>query len=117
MTKKIFVIISISSIVFLNSCYYDKEEVLYPNNVGCEKTNPTYTNDLATIINSNCVSGCHTYGRQLPDLSTYAFVKNNINRIKSRAIDASPSIMPPSGKMSTCNTTILQNWINNGMPQ
>lgn len=112
----------LSTIIFLNiivisSCYYDKEEQLYPNSVDTDCNKPlTYTNGIKTLIDANCAStGCHVTGGTSPDLSNFTSVTANVTKIIARAI--TQKNMPAPSGMSTCNITKLDNWIKAGMPQ
>lgn len=96
--------------IVLTGCYYDKEEQLYPNSgTDCNAT-LTYNTGIKNLIDANCV-GCHKPGGNSPDLTTYALVKVNINKIKLRAI--TQKNMPLSG-LNTCNYSKLDNWIKAG---
>lgn len=117
--KKITVLTLIAfTLSLVSSCYYDKEETLYPNsstNTSCDTSLAKYSKDVSVIINSKCaVSGCHVAGSQTPDLSSYAALtsSNNITRVQERAINS--KTMPAAGPLSACEITKLQLWINNG---
>ncbi len=100
----------------LTGCYYDKEEVLYPNSF-CDVTNVTWSGTIQPLVQSRCATpGCHVVGGQSPDLSTYSAFKAQVDlgRVQARAIQGTPSFMPPSGKMPNCNIQQLQTWINAG---
>jgi hypothetical protein len=112
---KIFFALILLNIVFVTSCYYDKEEQLYPNSVETNCNIPlTYTNGIKDIIETNCVS-CHKPGGNSPDLSTYTLVKENTAKITLRAI--TQKNMPSPSGMNACNITKLDNWIKAGTPQ
>lgn len=50
----------ILALALLSSCYYDNEEVLYPDSGSqCDTSNVTYSGTIWPIINSNC-TGCHS---------------------------------------------------------
>jgi uncharacterized membrane protein len=74
----------------------------------------TYTNDVKTIMDNNCVS-CHGSSGGI-SLVTYAQVKTQADagRILARAITGSQGNMPPSGLMDQATRDVLQNWINQG---
>ena len=102
----------------MNSCYYDNEEVLYPNNF-CDTSIVTWSGTIQPLITSRCATtGCHVSGAQLPDLSTYAGVRAQADngRIRARAIIGSPSIMPQSGKLPACEIQKLDIWLQAGAP-
>jgi len=101
-------------------CYYDKEEILYPQTV-CDTANVTYSGSVVPILLSNCTV-CH--GGSTPSagikLDTYADVKVQVTNGRlwgavSQAVSFSP--MPKnSTKMSTCNLTKIKKWIDAGAP-
>jgi len=105
------------------SCYYDKEELLYPQ-VGssCDTTNITYKSSISTILGSYCLS-CHnnsvasTYGGGIK-LQDYADVKANINRIYGSVMHQNGySSMPKGGgTLNSCSTRTIKIWIDAGSP-
>lgn len=103
--------------MLISSCYYDKEEELYPNQAGsCDTTGISYSKGISTILNGTCaVSGCHVAGGQIPDLSDYSKVQANSVRVKVRAVDL--KTMPPGITLSDCNIKKLDTWIQKGTPQ
>ncbi|MES2558228.1 MAG: hypothetical protein V4590_00700 [Bacteroidota bacterium] len=104
----------------LTGCYYDNEEELYPNaTTSTTSTTATtvvsYASDIQPMIAANCASsGCHMAGAQIPDLSDYAKLTNNIARVKVRAIDEKS--MPAAAPLSNANIAKLQSWIDAGTP-
>src|SRR5690242_16975012 len=88
------------SVAFLTSCYYDKEELLYPENK-CDTTNITYTNTIASIISNNACYTCHSGNQPFAGFSLegYANVKAKVTdgRLLG-AISHSPGFAPmPQG--------------------
>jgi hypothetical protein len=93
---------------------------------GCVKTGivtvnqatagPLFTN-VKTIMTANCaLSGCHAgaspqNGINFSDDCTIVAQKT---RIKIRAVDGNPSIMPPSGSISAADKQKIVDWINGG---
>jgi hypothetical protein len=105
--------------VALTGCYYDNEEELYPFG-GCNTSNVTWSGTIQPLITTRCATpGCHVQGGQPPNLGTYAAVKAQVDagRIKARAIDGSPSFMPPSGKLPSCDIVALNTWLAAGAPE
>lgn len=105
------------------SCANDNEEEMQEqmeNNNGNEgneneeeeNTQLTYTNDIKPIIDSKCAtSACHG-GRRQPTLTTFTQVNNNLNSIKTEAIDQ--KTMPPAGPLTSNEITLLSSWIEQG---
>ena len=118
--KSFFRIIIIFALALLiNSCYYDNEEDLYLGGSACDTTNVTYTKSIAPVLSGYCNS-CHSGGNPGGNIVTdnYTSVKTNITRIKG-AINHYPGFlaMPQNGgKLSDCDLTKIDIWINQGMP-
>jgi hypothetical protein len=103
-----------------NSCYYDKEEILYPQ-TACDTSAVTYSSSVVPVLLSNCTS-CH--GGSTPSggisLTTYASVKTQVDNGKlwgavSQASGFSP--MPKNASiLNTCSLAKIKKWINAGAP-
>ena len=97
----------------LSACYYDVESELYPE-VNCD-TASSYTAVIQPLVSSNCAkTGCHVSGAQNPDLSSYAGLKANAQRVRARA--TVEKTMPPTGPLNDCSAKALQSWIDQGAP-
>ncbi|HET9058160.1 MAG TPA: cytochrome c [Chitinophagaceae bacterium] len=103
----------------LSSCYYDVEKELYPPSL-CDTTNLTFSSAIVPIIQKNCVS-CHNTlspGGNII-LDTYGGVSAAASSGKlygSITYSAGYSPMPPGGtKLSNCDLTKINKWINNGI--
>lgn len=119
--KNIVLLLSVSLFALLVSttgCYYDKEEILYPQSV-CDTSNVTYSSSVVPILVSNCTS-CHAGNTPSAGikLDAYADVKIQVTNGKlwgsvSHAPNFSP--MPKNGaKMSNCNFGKIKKWIDAG---
>ena len=104
-------------IVFVSGCYYDKEELLYPNTIAnCTATNSRFT-DVQSIVALKCATtGCHNAGAAAGGvvLETYDQIRSVSNRILQRVII--DKTMPPGAPLTAEETAILQCWINAGTP-
>lgn len=111
-------------VFFLQSCYYDKEEILYPTTENdCNAENSDFASVKNTIF-ENCLS-CHsnssanTLGGSVK-LEDYADIKNyadNGKLLGSIKHESSYSPMPKNGaKLSDCKISQIENWINSGTP-
>ena len=113
----LFLTICIVSVTFY-SCYYDKEELLYPNVTPCDTTNVTFAIKIAPILNANCLS-CHGNSVYLNagggiKLQDYGDVKANLDQAYNDIITAR---MPKGGaKLDACSITALRIWKNAGAP-
>lgn len=91
---------------------------------GCIGTNSATVNNLAagplfdavrTVLQNNCVS-CHN-NAQAEGGMNWTIDCNIVqfkDRIKARAVDASPSAMPPTGLLPASERQKITNWINAG---
>lgn len=115
-----FILLSICLMVSLNSCYYDKAELLYPNNV-CDTAAVKYSTSVLPVLSSSCIS-CHGGGTPSAGVSldTYAGVKTQVDNGRlwgavSHSAGFSP--MPKNGnKLSACNLEKIRIWIAAGAP-
>lgn len=101
-------------------CYYDKEEILYPQTV-CDTANVTYSGSVVPILLSNCTT-CHGGGTPSAGigLDTYAGVKTQVTngRLWGAVSHAtSYSAMPKNAaQLSTCSLAKIRKWIDAGAP-
>lgn len=101
-------------------CYYDKEEILYPQ-TACDTANVTYSSSVVPVLISNCTS-CH--GGSTPsagiNLSTYAGVKTQVDNGKlwgSVSQASGFSAMPKNAApLSSCSQSKIKKWIAAGAP-
>lgn len=104
----------------VNSCYYDKAELLYPPYT-CDTVAVTYSKTISPILNANC-TGCH--GGAIPadsiDLSIYNVVKQQVNNGKLWAVithaPGFPAMPRNSDKLSDCVIDKIRIWILAGAP-
>jgi hypothetical protein len=104
----------------LESCYYDKEEVLYPDSI-CDTADVRYSTIIQPVLSSNCVS-CH--GGSTPSagikLDTYEGV--SIQAANGRlwgAISHTGNFSPMpknAAKLSDCSITKIKKWLDAGHP-
>ncbi len=129
MKKILFPFLLCGSIVGMStlaeSCYYDKESELYPTTTTtCDTTNAKFSAFVSPLISSSCAtSNCHSVARQSGgiNLGTHTAIKNYITTEKARFIGSIKhtsgfSKMPDGGaKLSNCEVTKIETWINAGM--
>lgn len=108
-------------ITALSSCYYDKEETLYPVKAACDTLNVTYSAKIAPVMSGSC-NACHSTaiasGGVITDnhaaLKTIADNGRLMGAI-THATGFSP--MPKGGnKLSDCVITQMGIWVNQGSP-
>lgn len=123
--KFIFSILIISCVVFISSCYYDKEDLLYGSANSRPCTDSTgivsYSQKVVPMLQQQCYS-CHT--GSFPSggivMGTYATDKAiGQNGKLYGSVNYSSGFSPmPKGmpKMSNCQIATIKKWIDAGMP-
>lgn len=103
-------------IIFLNGCYYDAENELYPA-ANCSVIG-SYSSEVLPLINSKCIS-CHSNTSPSGgiDLSTYDKVKNQSALILQTIKHTGNSNMPKGEpQLPKCDIQKFSKWIEIGMP-
>ncbi|MEI6851227.1 MAG: hypothetical protein WCL06_00230 [Bacteroidota bacterium] len=122
--KRYFLLAAIAFFViaFFNSCYYDKEDLVYatrPNqqNGTCDTTNVTYSAIIKPIFDNYC-NGCHSSGTLV--ITTYGSLSSYLASNSPKFLDninyTSAQPMPPSGKLNDCSLKQIRIWIQAGYP-
>lgn len=108
------------TLLVTESCYYDHEELLYPESVNCTPlVNPSFVTDILPILNTRC-NNCHagTYASGGVKLDTYSNVMISVNNgslLGSITYKNGFSPMPKNaGKLSACEIQKIQEWIAAG---
>lgn len=108
-------------LLFISSCYYDKEDKLYDQYYAgrnCDTTTITYGITIHAIIAAKCAtSGCHTAGGTgSGNFDTYSGSKAKVDNgsFLNRAVVLMN--MPPSGPLTACERLQVQKWIQAGAP-
>lgn len=122
--KVIISVLLLSCIVFISSCYYDKEDLLYggANSAPCTDSVGTvsYAQKIVPLLQQYCYS-CHTgsfpSGNEL--MGTYTSDKAMAQNGKlfgtvnhSTGFSPMPKGMP---KMTNCQIATIRKWIDTGM--
>lgn len=100
----------------VNACTYDKVKLPDPAPLIEEDSTLkiTYVNYVKKVIDNKCVS-CHSPGGlEQPYLTNYNEVFSFKERVKARAIDNTPSAMPPYNPLEQSIKDTLQLWIDQG---
>jgi len=119
-----FSILKISILFFgavLAGCYYDHEEILYPESKCSVPVTSVFGENVLPLLNSKC-NNCH--GGNSPsgniNLTTHAEVTKYVNNgslMGSINHASGYSAMPKNaGKMSACEIETIQKWIDAGAP-
>jgi len=116
MSKRGFIFGTLACFVLLASCSYNKTELPEPEKIiVVAETSVTYTNDVKTIIDNNCVS-CHG-GQNGLFLNNYSQVKAiaDSGDLLFWAIQGGGSQpMPTGGLLPQATLDILQSWLDQG---
>lgn len=110
---------SVATVLFTQSCYYDKEELLYPGSnapVNCATINAGFAANVFPLISSACAtSGCHdaTASGGLI-LQNYSQISSAKQRIMARAVVE--KTMPSAGPLQPSQINIIKCWIESGAP-
>lgn len=121
-------LVAVALVLSLSACYYDNEEELYPTAAGgggCDTANVTYSGVISKIVGTRCaLAGCHAgaSSQAIGNFENYTSLKTFLDGQKGTFINAinhnaGTSPMPKgSAKLSGCNISQIQIWINNGYP-
>ena len=119
MTNKFKLIILIVSVIFAG-CYYDKEDLLYPDSGNCDTSAVTYSGSVRTALQNNGCLGCHAGSTPSGNvlLDNYNSVKIYVHNGKlygAISHSAGYSPMPQGGnKMTNCTISQIKAWIDAG---
>lgn len=120
----LFTILLIGLISFNIECTKDKGNSPKNNNsnnnsgqVKCDTVTFAYNAKVKEIINNNC-SSCHSLGSNNGFLLDHTSLKNyaSTGELVGRLKGSTGSLMPPSGKLSDCDISGIENWVNKGAP-
>lgn len=120
-TKLLKAFIAIGIMIFIQSCYYDKEDELYPKTAACDTTDVTFTNNVFPVINSNCTS-CHSGSApsgniRLENYNDISAAANNGRLLGVIRHESGWSPMPKGGgKLNDCDIAEIEAWVNDGTP-
>ncbi len=120
---RLLLLLMVTALTLLGSCYYDSEEALYPSyNTSCDTVNVTFSGTITSILAGNCLS-CHSnataagFGNNIR-LEDYADVQSKAAAIAgSIKHTGSYSPMPKNGgKIKDCSIRQFDIWVRAGMP-
>ncbi|MBC6492136.1 c-type cytochrome [Flavihumibacter stibioxidans] len=122
MTKKnILALVTLVSITWI-SCYYDKEELLYPGSTACDTlTAISYTKNIAPLFQQYCNS-CHGGNSPSGGISMGNYTADKAIALNGKlygSISHSNGYSPmPQGmpKMNTCQIATIKKWVDSGAP-
>ncbi len=121
--KKELIFILIITAIISSSCYYDKEELLYPVLANsCDTTDVGYAKSITPILSNLCLQ-CHGNSNAAVNganikLEDYSDVKTYVDNGKlygSISHGAGYSAMPKgAAKFDDCKIKLFNLWIENG---
>ena len=115
MQKRIIPCIFISAIIISSQLISCKKDTVSPT---CDGTNSTYTSNIKTIIDNNCLSsGCHGSGSSNGDFTTYEGLKTYCDNGKFQSQVLDNQTMPKGSSLSSDQLNKIQCWIDNGYPK
>lgn len=108
-------------LLFISSCYYDKEDKLYDGyyaNKNCDTTTVTYSLTIQPIIAAKCAtSGCHTAGGTgNGNFDTYSGSKAKVDNGSFLNRTAVQMDMPITAPLNDCEMNQVKKWIQMGAP-
>ena len=115
MKRKILFVIT--GIVFFSSCYYDKEEVLYPDGLNCGTVPARFAANVSPIIQTRCaVADCHAAGSTngVGPLTNYTLIKNAAQQIKAAVVSG---FMPQNSTLTAVEIKTISCWVDAGAPE
>ncbi len=120
LSKKTLLLVSTVLLLALGSCYNDNEQALYPG-VSCDTSNVTFSGIVSLIIQPNCAqSGCHSdnapSGLKLTNFDQVKIAVQSHFLMDHITVQNGKSMMPPSGKLSSCEINKILAWKLRGMP-
>jgi hypothetical protein len=121
----IFCMSAVAISTLVESCYYDKESVLYPtaSTATCDTTTAKFATFVSPLIANGCATAsCHSTTAKASgiNLGNYAAIKAYIVADKETFIGSIDQIvgfskMPKGGgKFAACDITKLKAWMNAG---
>ncbi len=117
-----FLIFLFFILVGLQSCYYDVEERLYPNNNTCDSAIVTLSGQVKPILQGTCYT-CHSTANMAQggnnDLEIYTSLKARVDNGRLiNAINHTGGITPMpkdrTAKMDACHIKIIEKWVRLG---
>jgi hypothetical protein len=123
MKKRLLTLSMFAGMVAFTAC--KKDAVDYAAQATCTGSVPTYTSDIASILNTNCaLSGCHNANsaKEGINLSAYEaassqFINNSNNLISIHHGSGAKPMPEGRPQLSADLINKLDCWVKNGCPQ
>ncbi|MDP4263966.1 MAG: hypothetical protein Q8941_15670 [Bacteroidota bacterium] len=123
--KIIFSLIAFTlCLVFLDSCYYDKEQVLYHSGgAACTDTAGTvsYAQKVVPMLQQFCYS-CHTGSFPSGNIAMGTYANDKViaqnGKLYGTISHSSGYIPMPQGmpQLSNCQIAVIKKWVDSGIP-
>jgi hypothetical protein len=114
MKKSTIILLTLSAFICLASCYYDKEELLYPGGSDCQ-LNAKFAANVNPIIQTKCAMApeCHGSGstNYAGPLTNYNLIHNLAPAIKVQVVTGT---MPKTGSLTAQELQTIVCWIDAG---
>ncbi len=123
MNKTVFGAITILTVIFISSCYNDKEDLLYGNiNAPCTDTitNISYSQHVVPVLRQYCYN-CHTGAFPSGGILLGTYVADKAMAQSGKlygSISHSAGYVPmPQGssKLTSCRILAVRKWIDSGL--
>ena len=118
MNKRI--VIFFIPLIVITGCYYDKEDLLYPQSGNCDTATSSYSTVVQPALQTYGCIGCHSGSAPSGNilLNTHANVKTYVQNGKlygSMTHSAGYTPMPQGGnKVNACIISKIKAWIDAG---
>jgi mono/diheme cytochrome c family protein len=107
----------IAFVMLFPSCYYDKEETLYPFQK-CDTAHVTYSQTIVPIFSANCIV-CHTSNNPGGNVALDSYAGSQVVAANGKLIPAidhtGPFPMPKGGSiLDQCSIDMIKKWVAGG---
>ena len=119
----LYLILILGTVIFINACYYDKAELLYPTVPGgatCDTAGViSYSLKVVPLLQSQCY-GCHSKtggsgGINMANYTNDKAIGLNGKLYGSISHATGYFAMPQGGNMmSSCDLAVIKKWITSG---
>jgi hypothetical protein len=116
MKRTTITLFTLLALICLGSCYYDKEELLYPGTSSCQ-LNAKFSANVNPIIQSKCAISpdCHATGstNTAGPLTNYTEISALAPVIKGQVVSG---LMPKTGSLTSNEVQTIVCWVDAGAP-
>jgi uncharacterized membrane protein len=118
----LYLIVILGTVLFINACYYDKADLLYPTLPGttCDTTGEiSYSLKVVPLLKAQCYS-CHTVTGGSGGINMANYTNDKILGLDGKLYGSiSHAVgyfaMPQGGnQMTSCDQAVIKKWIDSG---